>query len=54
MYLNIIKNTINTRPYILDIASIANISIADAGRSMHNLVFNVIERLVTKLSRCFL
>jgi hypothetical protein len=31
MYLNIIKNTINTRPYILDIASIANISIADAG-----------------------
>ena len=34
MYLNIIKNTINTRPYILDIASIANISIADVGGTL--------------------
>lgn len=53
-YLNIIRNTINTLPYMFDIAIIARTSIHDAGINIQSFVLSVIARFFTKLSKCFL
>ena len=54
MYLNIRTTTISIRACILLRSINVVISIKVTGMSIYNLLFNVIERFLSKLSRCFL